>query len=175
RDVILASPMVGVPRPASESARERTLNERELVALWHACDAVGEPARSWIRTLILLSQRRSETAGMRRSEIDGDLWHLPAERMKGRVAHVLPLPAQAMAIVEALPQIGDSDLVFTSNGRSPLDHFDRLKKEIDAVMKPTAPWTWHDIRRSTASALAGLGVAVPVIEKILAHRSGTFR
>jgi hypothetical protein len=30
-------------------------------------------------------------------------------------------------------------------------------------------------RRSTASALAGLGVAVPTIEKILAHRSGTFK
>jgi integrase len=112
---------------------------------------------------------------MRRSEIDGDLWHLPAARMKGRVAHVLPVPAQAMAIIEALPQIGGSDLVFTSNGRSPLDHFDRLKKEIDAEMKSATAWTWHDIRRSTASALAGLGVAVPVVEKILAHRSGTFR
>jgi hypothetical protein len=42
-------------------------------------------------------------------------------------------------------------------------------------MKPAAPWCWHDIRRSTASGLAGLGVAVPVVEKILAHRSGTFR
>jgi len=175
RDIIIASPMVGVPRPAPERARERTLREREIVQLWHACDAVSDPARSWVRILILLAQRRSETAGMRRSEIDGDLWHLPAVRMKGRVPHVLPLPTQAMAIIEALPQIDDSDLVFTSNGRSPLDHFDRLKKEIDAEMKPATPWTWHDVRRSTASALAGLGVAVPVVEKILAHRSGTFR
>jgi integrase len=174
-DIIIASPMVGVPRPAPERARERTLSEREIVQLWHACDAVSDPARSWVRMLILLAQRRSETAGMRHSEIDGDLWHLPVERMKGRVPHVLPLPAQALAIIEALPQIGDSDLVFTSNGRSPLDHFDRLKKEIDAEMKPATPWTWHDVRRSTASALAGLGVAVPVVEKILAHRSGTFR
>jgi integrase len=175
RDVIVASPMVGVPRPASESARERTLSERELVALWHACEAVEEPARSWIRMLVLLGQRRSETASMRRSEIDGDLWHLPAEKMKGRVPHTLPLPAQAMNIVEALPPIGDGDLVFTTTGTSPLSHFDRIKRTIDAEMKPATPWTWHDIRRSTASGLAGLGVPVPVIEKILAHRSGTFR
>jgi integrase len=175
RDIIAASPMVGLSPPSKERARERTLSERELVSLWHACDAVGEPARSWIRMLILLGQRRSETAGMRRSEIDGDLWHLPAARMKGRTAHVVPLPAQAMAIIEALPLIGDSDLVFTPNGLSPLTHFDRIKRAIDAEMTPTAPWCWHDIRRSTASALAGLGVAVPVIEKILAHRSGTFR
>ena len=175
RDIIIASPMVGVPRPAPERARERTLSEREIVQLWRACDAVSEPARSWVRMLVLLSQRRSETAGMRRSELDGDLWHLPAERMKGRVSHVLPLPAQALVIVEALPQIGDSDLVFTSNGRSPLDHFDRLKKEIDAEMNAATPWTWHDIRRSTASHMAAIGVPVPVIEKILAHKSGTFR
>jgi integrase len=175
RDIIVASPMTGVPRPAPERSRERTLSERELVALWHAADAVGEPGRSWIRMLALLGQRRSEIAGMRRSECDGDLWHIPAERMKGRVAHTLPLPAQAMAIIEALPQIGDGDLVFTTTGTSPLDHLDRIKRTIDAEMKPTAPWTWHDIRRSTASALAGLGVAVPVIEKILAHRSGTFK
>src|SRR5262249_61272998 len=48
RDVVLASPMAGVPRPAPEHSRERTLSEREIVALWHACNAVSEPARSWI-------------------------------------------------------------------------------------------------------------------------------
>jgi integrase len=95
--------------------------------------------------------------------------------MKGKVAHTLPLPAQAVAIIEALPRIGDSDLIFTTTGTSPLDHLERLKRAIDAEMKPASPWTWHDIRRSTASALAGLGVAVPTVEKILAHRSGTFR
>src|SRR5262249_46030214 len=144
RDVILASPIAGVPRPAPERARERTLSERELVALWRACGAVEEPARSWVRMLVLLGQRRSETSGMRRSEIDGDLWHLPAERMRGKGAHVLPRRAQAMFIIKPLPRIGDCDLVFTQNGRSPLDHFDRLKKEIDAEMKPATPWTWHD-------------------------------
>jgi hypothetical protein len=36
-------------------------------------------------------------------------------------------------------------------------------------------WTVHDIRRSVASGLARLGVSLPVIEKILAHRSGSFK
>lgn len=175
RDVIVTNPVAGLPRPASEQARERTLSERELVALWHACDAVPEPWRSWIRMLVLLGQRRSETAGMRRSEIEGDLWCLPPERMKGRVAHTLPLPARALGIIEAVPQIGDSDLIFTPNGKSPLSHFYRVKRVVDAEMKLAAPWCWHDVRRSTASGLAGIGVAVSTIEKILAHRSGTFR
>ena len=58
---------------------------------------------------------------------------------------------------------------------APAEIKEAAKRAIDAEMKPTVPWTWHDIRRSTASALAGLGVAVPVVEKILAHRSGVFR
>jgi integrase len=172
RDVIAASPCAGVAPPSPEHARDRVLSDHELVALWQACDTVGEPACSCIRMLMLLGQRRSETAGMRRSEIDGDLWRLPAERMKGRQIHMVPLPARAMAIIEAMPQ---GDLIFTVSGKAPMSHFDRIKREIDAHMKPAAPWCWHDIRRSTASGMAGLGVPVPTIEKILAHRSGTFR
>jgi integrase len=171
RDVIIASPITGVPRPAPERARERVLSDTELAALWQACETVGEPACSCIRMLMLLGQRRSETAGMRRSEIDGDLWRLPAERMKGRQTHMVPLPARAMLIIEAMPQ---GDLIFTS-GTAPFSHFDRIKREIDAEMKPTTPWTWHDIRRSVASGMAGLGIPVPTIEKLLAHRGGTFR
>src|SRR5262249_7425502 len=62
----------------------------------------------------------------------------------------------------------------SSNGKSPLNHFDRLKKEIDAEMKPATPWTWHDVRRSTASALAGVGGAGAVMGKKLCPTSGSF-
>jgi len=42
-------------------------------------------------------------------------------------------------------------------------------------MGDTPHWTLHDARRSVASGLARIGVPVPVVEKILAHRSGTFK
>jgi integrase len=175
RDVIAASPMVGVKPPSQENVRDRVLSDRELVALWRACDAVDEPARSWVRMLVLLGQRRSEVAGMRRSEIEGagDLWRIPADRMKGRAVHLLPLPARALVIIDTMPKT--DDLVFTVGGKAPLGHLERVKRAIDAKMKPAAPWVWHDIRRTVATGMAGLGVAVPTIEKILAHRSGTFR
>jgi hypothetical protein len=32
----------------------------------------------------------------------------------------------------------------------------------------------HDIRRTVASGMAALGISIPIIEKILAHRKGTF-
>jgi integrase len=165
--------MVGVKPPSQENVRDRVLSDRELVALWRACDVVDEPARSWVRMLILLGQRRSEVGGMRRREIEGDLWRLPAERMKGGHVHLLPLPARAVAIIEAMPQTGD--LIFTVGGKAPMSHLDKVKRAIDEKIKPAAPWVWHDIRRTVATGMAGLGVAVPTIEKILAHRSGTFR
>jgi hypothetical protein len=37
-----------------------------------------------------------------------------------------------------------------------------------------APWRLHDLRRSCASGLARLGISLPVIEKVLNHRSGSF-
>lgn len=36
-----------------------------------------------------------------------------------------------------------------------------------------APWTLHDLRRTFATNLAALGVAVHVTEKLLNHVSGT--
>ena len=40
--------------------------------------------------------------------------------------------------------------------------------------EPIAPWILHDIRRSAASGLAGLGVNLTVIERCLNHVSGSF-
>jgi integrase len=172
RDVITASPCAGVKAPAKENARERILTDDEIKALWLACDAIGDPAGACIKLLLLTGQRRSECAGMRRSEIVGDTWSLAPERTKNRQRHEVPLSAQALAIVESMPEI--SDYVFTS-GAAPFDHFDRAKRAIDAHMQPAVPWVTHDLRRTCASGLQRLGVQLPVIEKVLNHSSGSFR
>jgi integrase len=116
KDVIEASPVIGVERPVKEIARDRVLTDSEIKALWNACGEIGEVAGACVRLLLLLGQRRSEIGGMRRSEIEGDTWCVPKERMKGGLAHVVPLPALAIEIIKAVPQIGDSDLIFTING-----------------------------------------------------------
>jgi integrase len=97
------------------------------------------------------------------------LW-LPAERMKGHQAHEVPLSTQAVSILASLPRTGG--YIF---GASPVNHFDRIKRELDARMQLSVPWVVHDIRRTVASGMARIGVLVPVIEKVLGHRGGTFR
>jgi integrase len=174
RDIIEASPCAGVKRPGREQPRDRVLDPNEIKNLWLACDAVGGPGAALVKAMLLLGQRRNEIAGMRRSEIEGDLWRIPAARMKGRAEHIPPLSARALAIIEAQPVINGSDFVFTVSGERPYNDFARLKQRLDGCMRPQRAWRLHDIRRTLASGLAGLGVPVATVEKILGHRSGTF-
>jgi hypothetical protein len=60
-------------------------------------------------------------------------------------------------------------------GKAPVGHWHRIKPELDAHMGSTAPWVVHDIRRTVATGMAKLGIAIPVIERLLAHKSGTFK
>jgi integrase len=170
RDVIAASPCVGVKSPSKEVVRDRVLADDELRRLWLASDAVGGNAGAYTKLLILTGQRRSEIAGLKWSEVGEDVLALPSERMKGKQAHVVPLSTQAAAIIATQPKADDFVL-----GRALGWHFHHVKQALDAHMGDTSKWVIHDIRRSVASGMARIGVPVPVVEKILAHRSGTFR
>jgi integrase len=171
RDVIAASPMIGVRAPTKEHARERVFSDDELVRLWRAAEAIGGSAGACIKLLVLTGARRSEIAHLEWSEVpDGDTLVLPAERMKGRAAHVVPLSTQACAIIDALPRTGP--YVF---GKAPVGHWHRIKPELDRHMGDAQHWVIHDIRCSVATGMAKLGVAVPTIERLLAHKIGTFK
>jgi integrase len=176
RDVIAASPCAGVKPPSAEQARERSLSDDEIKSLWLACDAIGGPAGPCIKLMLLTGQRHGEVVGMRRSEISGDVWVLAPERTKNKRRHEVPLCAQALAIIDALPLItGDEDFVFTSSRTRRLGNFSHAKAAIDARMKPGTAWVLHDLRRTVASGMARLGIKLPVIEKVLNHASGSFR
>ena len=169
RDVIAASPCVGIAAPAKETPRDRVLSDDEIRRLWLAADALGGRAGTCVKLLILTGQRRSEIAGLHWDEVGDDALTIPAARMKGRQGHTVPLSAQAAALIQSMPRVGE--YVF---GR-PITRFARIKNALDARMGDTPHWTLHDARRSVASGLARIGVPVPVVEKILAHRSGTFK
>jgi integrase len=169
REVITASPVFGVDRPHKEKSRERVLTDDEIARLWGATEALDPRARACIRLLILTGQRRSEVAGLRWHEIDGDLLMLPAERMKGGKIHIVPLSVQAAAIIAAMPRAGEFVL------GAHLNNLDRVKRVLDARMGEIELWKIHDLRRTVASGMARIGVAVPVIEKVLAHVSGSFK
>jgi integrase len=69
----------------------------------------------------------------------------------------------------------EDGLLFPARGQSvrPFSGWSKRKIELDRLCG-ASDWTLHDIRRTVASNLAALGVALPVIERLLNHVSGSF-
>jgi integrase len=54
---------------------------------------------------ILTAARRGEVLGARWDEMKAGLWTIPGQRMKGGVEHRVPLPRQAVALLDGLPKV----------------------------------------------------------------------
>jgi integrase len=177
RDAIALSPVAGVERPHREVPRQRALDDRELRALWLACEGEGAFGAA-LRLMLLVGARRNEASGLRWSELDEQRheWRLPSARSKNHREHLVPLPAQAWAIIQSMPRINGSDFVFTSDGRTPILGWAKVKRRISvkAGLDPES-WRLHDTRRSCASGLQRLGIRSETIERALNHRGGVFR
>tara|TARA_R110000772_G_scaffold58539_4_gene132555 strand:+ start:30718 stop:32046 length:1329 start_codon:yes stop_codon:yes gene_type:complete len=74
-------------------------------------DTIGALA---LRFGILTAARSGEIRGATWSEIEGDVWTIPGDRMKNGRAHKVPLCRDAVALLNALPRDHDTDLVFVS-------------------------------------------------------------
>ena len=102
-----------------EVQHRAALSDRELPAFLAKLDTYnGDPTTAnALRLLILTATRPGEVRGARWAEIDtgAALWIIPAERMKMRSEHRVPLSRQALQVLETMRLIsGDRDLVFPS-------------------------------------------------------------
>ncbi len=182
RGILTASPCFGVKPPTAESSRDRVLSDAELRAIWRAADVVGHPAGPMVKLLMLTGQRRSEVSDLVWPEIDvgAAMWTLPAARAKNGNEHTIPLSRQALDVLATLPRIGDpARFAFTTTTRTPVSGFGRFKEQLDRAItadlgEPIPHWTFHDLRRTCATGLARLGIALPAIERTLNHTSGSF-
>ena len=177
QDLVSTNPTAGVRRRVKEAPRDRLLDDDELVRFWAACDTIGLPFGPLFQLLLLTGQRRDEVGGMRRSELDLEKrkWTVPGERTKNGKVHSVHLSDLAIEIIERLPQIGDSDLLFTTNETTPVSGFSKAKDRLDTLMGDPPEWILHDLRRTATSGMARLGIAPHVVDKILNHTAGTIR
>jgi len=102
-----------------EIKHRAALSDRDLPDFLAKLDAYnGEPTTAHaLRLLILTATRPGEVRGARWCEIDmeSNLWIIPAERMKMKVEHRVPLSRQALQVLQAMrPISGDRELVFPS-------------------------------------------------------------
>jgi integrase len=182
KDILAASPCIGVEAPSPEQSRDRILTDHELRLVWNAADADAGPFGPLVQLLILTGQREAEVAGVCDDEIDRTtrLWTLSGQRTKNGERHEVPLSNPALEIIDAQPRIGAKRFLFSLDGERPVTTFSRAKNRIDAAVvaacgEPMPHWTFHDLRRTMVSGMARLGIELSVIEKCVNHKSGSFR
>ncbi len=135
----------------------------------------GLAARA-LELVILSAVRTGEALAARWEEIDleGRVWTIPAERMKAKREHRVPLSDQAAALLKRLPSLGGSPYVFPGSRRGrPLSNMALLKRMRDMGFGPggaRGPYVPHGFRSSFRDwAAETTPFAREVVEMALAH------
>jgi len=108
--------LLPAPSKVQKIENHRALPWAELPAfMLRLKQSEGIAARA-LELLILTAARSGEIRGMRWDEVDlqAKVWTLPAHRMKAGRVHRVPLSNAAMRLLQAMPRIDDSPLVFPS-------------------------------------------------------------
>jgi integrase len=164
-ELVAASPAISLDPPGGkEEERSRKLSEDEIRSVWESFDKLGYPFGAAFKMLLITGQRRGEVGGMRWCEIEQDGWHMPNERAKGGVGHLVPLSSLAREILADVPRIGE--YVFRSYHDAPLKGWHGGKTRVVAVIPE---WRTHDLRRTFATHLRSIGVDRLVVSKLLNH------
>jgi integrase len=132
---------------------------------------------------ILTAARTGEVVGAQWNEIDVDkkLWTIPAQRMKVGKEHRVPLSAAAVAIIEAMGKIKQSNMVFPGHKvEQPLSNMAlltllRRMKRADLTVHGFRSTfrDWAAERTSFPSEVAEMALAHTVSDKVeAAYRRG---
>ena len=186
-----ANPCRDAWRPKRNEPRDRVLSDRELAALWQSAVEDGYPFGHLVQMLVLTAQRRGEVLDAACDEFDfkAKVWTVPGDRAKNGKANVVPLSAQALAVITEIfmaagidpdeahkqSQILLASKVTNTNSVSGLSKaWKRIRASVDEKLGYEAGhFTMHDIRRTVATGLQRLGIPLVVSEAVLNHQSGS--
>ena len=177
RDIVAVSPCLAVRSPAPEQRRDRVLTTDEIRALWHGLEGakmMAEGTKLALKLQLVTGQRKAEIVSAAWDEIDltDRWWTIPPEKAKNKMAHRVPLSPLALELLQAAKNItGDSPWIFpspqTDRHITPeaVDHALR-RPGLEALGFTFVP---HDLRRTAASHMTGMGISRLVVCKILNH------
>ena len=190
RDILEFTPCYGVKKPTRQEYKDRVLTDQEIVQVWEGLDSAPmsrEMSRA-LKLILVTGQRPGEVIGLHSGEIVGDWWTIPAERAKNGRTHRVFLTPTAKEL------IGDKQgYIFESpKGGKPMDgnavaysvrrSLEKPGRQ-DGVGEKTSgpeenvpgrklvmePWTPHDLRRTAATDMSGLGFPDETIDAVLNH------
>lgn len=160
--------------PKNKTQHKRALAYEEIGQLLRDLDGYQRNFQTVaaFRLMWLTLCRPSEAIEAQWSEFDLDaaIWRIPAERMKKRKEHVMPLPTQSVEVLRAMHGItGQHVHVFPNRD-------DRTKPMTDAAMRQalknmgwSGKYSPHATRTTGSTKLNEMGYRSDWIEKQLAH------
>lgn len=150
------------------------LAARDIPAFLQAIEGVqGEYATKMAVQLLWLTLVRTvelRCAEWKEFDLEAGLWTVPAERMKMREPHVVPLSAQAVELLEALkPLTGRWQYVFPGrkDREQPLTH--EAIRDVFNRAGYAGRFTPHGVRSTFSTYFNEAGVDHDLIELTLAH------
>ncbi len=176
RDIVQQNPCYRVAAPGVEKQSDRVLSEQELKAFLAnlATATMADESKLALRFQLLTAQRCGEVLGVRWDEIDlaAGWWTIPASKAKNKLAHRVPLSMQARAVLtEARKLNADRQTVFPSpRGDKPM-----VETAVARAVFRNLPhlgagqFSPHDLRRTAASLMTGMGISRLVVSKLLNH------
>lgn len=115
-----------LPKPSkvADSGNQPALSLRDAPRWWAALHERDGMAARALEFVTLTAARSGEVRGMTWDEIAMEggeaIWTIPAARMKMGKTHRVPLPVQAVAVLEKLPRLDGSPFVFFAPKGGPL-------------------------------------------------------
>ncbi|HDX8829087.1 MULTISPECIES: integrase domain-containing protein [Klebsiella] len=174
--LIDANPASGVGMAFEKPKKQNmpTLRPEELPKLMRSLvmSNLSVPTRCLIEWQLLTLVRPSEASGAKWAEIDlnAKLWTIPAERMKAKREHIVPLSQQALDILEVMKPISaHREHVFPSRNdpKQPMN-----SQTANAALKRIGyggRLVAHGLRSIASTAMNEEGFNADVIEAALAH------
>ncbi len=161
-----------LPKVAKGDNHRGAMHWCDLPAFYQYLKSQSGNAALALRFLILTAGRTGEVLGATWSEIDGNTWIIPQERMKANKMHEVPLCGEAQEILGSVRGLSDNVIFEGQKRNAPLSNM-AMEKLLRRMGAKDSGATVHGFR-STFSDWASDFANAPreVAEAALAHQVG---
>lgn len=173
----LSADLVDVLKPVPQKKHRAALTSPDAVGeLLRRIDASrfrfspGMACALWLVPYTFLRSQELRGARWEEIDLDGAMWHVPAERMKMKRPHDVPLARQVVEKLRELKRISSGPFLFPSGGKQGFISAEGLRKTLVQIGYAREEICIHGLRATASTLLNESGKYRPdVIETQLAH------
>lgn len=173
KEVSLRSVRKGLPRQNNTGSHYAAMPYQDVPAFLQAVAAMPPTlGRDALQLTVYTAVRSNETRFAVWSEFDLDkgVWSIPAERMKMKVAHAIPLSKPALALLRRMhdDRVDDDELLFSPNGVKPISDMTMSKVLRDMKIEDVTVHGFRSAFTDWSSEMTDF--PKEVADKALAHK-----